>query len=251
MTSPYVNIIIPTFNEESNLADTYGALVQALESLVPSFEITIVNDASLDKTGSIADDLARNDSRVSVLHHSNNRGIGRAFVTGVANGRGEWLMLIPADLAMDLSDLHKYFEAAQTADVIVGLASQKPDFTLVRRIISRVNIRAIQILFGMHEEQFQYICLYRVRIFRDIVIEFSDSAFFHAEILIKAKALGYRLVQVVIGYIPRRAGHATGANPLAVIRTMRDMLGFWMRWVLQGPRAASTRSNDEDFKRQE
>ena len=53
----------------------------------------------------------RADPCIRALHHPVNRGIGGGFVTGVAEARGEWLILIPADLALDLADLGKYFEA--------------------------------------------------------------------------------------------------------------------------------------------
>lgn len=235
----FLSVIIPAFNEQDNLPVTVSILQARLKSLVPSHEIIIVDDASVDKTGEAADDLTRISTDVRAFHHSHNSGIGRAFVTGIRNARGEWVMLVPADLAMDVNDLHKYFDASRDCDVVVGLASDRSDSTLGRRIVSFVNIRAVQLLFGMHERQFQYICLYRMQIFHSMQIEYADSAFFHAEILIKAKALGYRLNEVVIGYSPRRAGRATGARPKTIMITSLNLISFWIRWVTKGKRKAS------------
>jgi hypothetical protein len=70
-------------------------------------------------------------------------------------------------------------------------------------------------------------------VLRRIEIEYWRSAFFHAEILIKAARLGYRLVEVEVCYAPRASGRATGARPRLIGRTVRDMFCFWWRWVWQ------------------
>ena len=87
----------------------------------------------------------------------------------------------------------------------------------------------MQILFGMRERQFQYICLYRLAVLRMLNIEYIRSAFFHAEVLIKAKAIGARLVEVDVRYVPRHSGRAGGARGSLILRTLRDMSVFWLR----------------------
>ncbi|MBI4790435.1 MAG: glycosyltransferase family 2 protein [Chloroflexi bacterium] len=225
----FLSVVIPAYNEAQNLPKTVALLCDKLSACVPSFELLIVDDASRDRTGAVADELAANDARVLAIHHSENRGIGAGFVTALSQARGEWFMLIPADLAMDINELGKYFQAAQNADIAVGLRSDKSDYGLFRKLVSFTNITLVQRLFGMRERQFQYISLYRTHILREIGIEFYHSAFFHAEILIKAQARGYRLVEVEIGYIPRLLGRATGAKAWLIVHTMRDMVYFWLR----------------------
>lgn len=229
MVSPYLTVLIPAFNEETNLRSTLQVLAETLPAHVRSFELLIVDDASRDRTGALADQLAAEDSRVRVVHHPENRGIGGAFVTGVAHARGDWLILIPADLALDPADLVKYFQAARKADIVVGLRSDKRDYTPFRRLVSWINIRLVQTLFDMPLHQFQYISLYRTQILRDVSIEFCNSAFFFPEILIKARARGYRLTEVDIRYLPRASGRATGARFSMIWGSLRDLLGFWRR----------------------
>jgi glycosyltransferase involved in cell wall biosynthesis len=149
--------------------------------------------------------------------------------TGIAAARGEWLILIPADLALDLDELRKYLDACRDADVVVGVRSDRSDYTAVRRLISWANISLIRLLFGMEQRQFQYISMYRVAVLRQMEVEYWRSAFFHAEILIKAKRLGYRLVEADIHYVPRASGRATGAKVGLIVRTVRDILRFWLR----------------------
>jgi glycosyltransferase involved in cell wall biosynthesis len=231
-TQPFLTVLVPAFDEEAGLARDMETLLAGLERLGTSYEVIIVDDASRDQTGLIADDLAVAHTRVRVVHHASNQGIGGGFVSGIAAAAGEWLILIPADLAMDVSELSIYLEAAREADVVVGVRSDRGDYSAWRRIVSWVNIRLIQLLFGMRERQFNYISMYRLAVLRQMRIEYWQSAFFHAETLIKAKALGYRLVEVEIGYVPRATGRATGARPRVILRTLCAMLSFWLRWRL-------------------
>ncbi len=231
---PFLSVVIPAYNEQDNLPATARTLVAKLSACVPSFELLIVDDGSRDRTAAIADELAASDARVRAFHHPLNRGIGGGFVTGTRQACGEWFMLIPADLALDPDELSKYFDATRHADVIVGIRSDKSDYSPLRRFVSWTNIWLIQSLFGMPQRQFQYISLYRTRLFQEIEIEYGGSAFFWAEILIKARARGYRMTEVEIRYVPRETGTATGANPRLVMRTVRDLFHFWLRGDWRG-----------------
>lgn len=226
---PYLTVLMPAYNEEAGLARSVGLLLAELAGLGVTFELLIVDDASTDRTGAIADGLAAHAPAVRAIHHARNRGIGGGFVTGVAEARGQWLILIPADLALDLSELPKYRDAATDADVVVGVRSDRSDYSGYRLLVSWINIRLIQLLFGMTERQFNYITMYRLAVLRAMKIDYWHSAFFHAETLIKAKALGYRLTEVDISYVPRAAGHQTGARPKLILLTLRDIFRFWVR----------------------
>jgi glycosyltransferase involved in cell wall biosynthesis len=200
-----------------------------------------VDDASTDDTFVVAQALAARCPGVRVVQHAANGGIGRAFKTGVENACGAWLILIPADLALQPRELAKYLEAARGADIVVGNRSNVDDYSFFRRLVHYANIGLIRLLFGMPLRQFQYISLYRLAVLRQMDIEFTGSAFVLAEILIKARALGARLVEVPIEYLPRASGQATGARWKLVAATVRDLLTFWWRWVRLGPVAASRR----------
>lgn len=226
---PFLTIFIPAYNEEGNLHSCVEVVLKRMAELGVSVEVLIVDDGSRDGTGTLADELARRIPCVRAVHHPANLGVGGAFRTAVEQAQGEWLILIPADLALDPRELSRYIDAAPTADIVVGLRSDWSDYSLLRYVVSRTNIRLIQLLFGMKERQFQYISMYRMEVLRSIEIEYWRSAFFLPEILIKAKALGKRLVEVEIRYAPRLTGKATGAKAVLVFRTVADILRFWTR----------------------
>jgi len=232
---PQWTVFIPAYNEASNLPTCLEQLTAETARLGVTVEFLIVNDASRDETGPLAEALALADPRIRVIHHARNLGIGGAFVTAIEHAHGEWLILIPADLALHVSELHKYLDAAPAADIVVGVRSDRSDYNWARLLVSQTNIFLIQRLFGMSERQFQYISLYRLAVLRALKIEFWRSAFFLAEVLIKAKRLGYRLTEVEIAYAPRLTGKATGGKLWLIVVTVIDLFRFWLRWVTLGP----------------
>lgn len=240
---PFLTVFVPAYNEEKNLPQCVEILTNKLVELNVDAEILIVDDHSKDQTGVIADQIAAGYPNVRVVHHQKNEGIGGGFLTARANAKGEWLILIPADIAMEPEELARYLEKAQDADVVVGLRSNRSDYTLGRKIVSFINIRLIQLLFDVQIQQFQYISMYRMKVLQEMDIEYAHSAFFHAEILVKAKALGKRLVEVEIKYIPRSGGKATGAKFKQIALTVRDIFHFWLKWIWLGPEKASKRQS--------
>jgi glycosyltransferase involved in cell wall biosynthesis len=236
---PFLTIFVPAYNEAQNLPTCVDILLKKINELKVDAEILIVDDGSTDETGAIAEQLALKNKGVKIIHHKKNIGIGGAFVTAVEHADSEWLILIPADLALKPDELRHYLTAAPNADIVVGLRSDRSDYTLERHLVSKTNIFLIRSLFGMKEHQFQYISMYRMDVLREIEIEYWQSAFFLAEILIKSKTLGKRLTEVEIKYLPRTTGKATGAKLKLVVLTVKDLFQFWLRWLWLGPIKAS------------
>jgi glycosyltransferase involved in cell wall biosynthesis len=231
-----LTVLMPAYNEEAGLADAVVQVLAALDACGVSAELLLVNDGSTDHTGQIADALAGRRPEVRAVHHASNLGIGAGMRTGMAAARGQRLILIPADLALDLSELCLYLETARRADVVVGICPDRRDYSRFRRVVSWANTRLIQALFRMPLRQFNYISMYPVDYLRRIEVRYWSSAFFFAEILIKLRAMGARLEEVDITYAPRTSGRATGANVSLIAATGRDMLEFWFHWVLLGER---------------
>lgn len=276
---PFLTVLIPAYNEAAGLAESVRLVRDKLVTLGVAAEILIVNDASRDETGAIAEALAAESVGlavstgladglaestgladgladglaesteltepvdtalvrppslhlpVRVVHHPLNLNIGGAFMTGVREARGEWMILIPADLAMDLDELRLYLAAAEHADVVVGVCPERSDYARLRRVISWLNVWTIRTLFGMPLRQFNYISMYRTALLRRMPIRYWHSAFFFAEVLIRARDMGARLVEVETSYVPRATGEATGANWRLIRRTARDVMDYRLRRI--------------------
>src|ERR671937_2482313 len=79
-----LSVVLPMWNEGPNIARTVEAAREACSALVPAgefsdFELIIVNDASTDGTGEVADRMAEADPRIRVVHHDRNRRLGASI----------------------------------------------------------------------------------------------------------------------------------------------------------------------------
>jgi hypothetical protein len=86
----------------------------------------------------------------------------------------------------------------------------------------------------MKQRQFNYIHMYRREMLNRIDIE-SRGVFITAEIMIKARDLGYMLHEVDITYVPRTAGKATCGNTAVIVETVRDLFRFWWKRTFHRP----------------
>lgn len=112
-------VIVPTYNERENLP----RLVPAVLAQHPSLEVLIVDDASPDGTGKIADELSAREPRVHVLHRAGKLGLGTAYLAGFRWGLDQGFDLLfemDADFSHDPSHLPQFLEAAQQFDVVLG-----------------------------------------------------------------------------------------------------------------------------------
>lgn len=92
--TPSVSIIVPVFNVAHYLDACLGSLCQQTMS---DIEIICVDDASSDGSSALLDAVARQDTRVVILKHANNRGLSAARNTGLRSARGPWVLFVDSD----------------------------------------------------------------------------------------------------------------------------------------------------------
>ncbi len=113
-------IVLPTFNEADNLE----GIVAAVRTALPEARVLVVDDASPDGTGAIADRVAAADPAVHVLHRAAKQGLGRAYVAGFRHAldRGAaFVFEMDADFSHAPSDLPRLLAAARGgADLALG-----------------------------------------------------------------------------------------------------------------------------------
>ena len=105
-------VVVPTYNEYENLP----GLVERIRCVVPDADILVVDDASPDGTGELADELARSDEHVHVLHRPGKQGLGVAYVAGYGWGMDRSYQRF---VQMDADGSH---QPEQIPDLLAGLA---------------------------------------------------------------------------------------------------------------------------------
>lgn len=117
-----VLVVMPTYNEVDNISLT----VEQVLSRCPEVSIVVVDDCSPDGTGQIADKLANRDARVHVIHRTDSKGLGPAYLTGFAWGlKHGYQIICEMDMdgshrPQDLSRLLQYIEHHNEVDLVIG-----------------------------------------------------------------------------------------------------------------------------------
>ena len=118
-SGPAALVIVPTFNERENLP----LLVDALMNY-PNVSLLVVDDASPDRTGDVADALARqHPNRIDVMHRTERPGLGRSYIDGIRRAIERPVDVIcqmDADLSHDPRHLPDLIAATSRADVVLG-----------------------------------------------------------------------------------------------------------------------------------
>lgn len=91
-------IIIPAYNEEEVIQESYRRLTRVMESTGESYELLFINDGSRDQTARIIDRIAQTDPNVRLLDFSRNFGHQIAITAGMDHARGDAIVIIDADL---------------------------------------------------------------------------------------------------------------------------------------------------------
>lgn len=146
-TDPRLSIVVPLFNEHDNLPILHRGLKDALDSLHCAYEIVLVNDGSKDDTPAIMDALAAADSSTVAVHLSRNFGHQAAVTAGLAQTRGQAVIVMDGDL-QDPPEVLPQFVAMweQGFDVVYAVRQNRKENILQRaayhafyRVLSAVS----------------------------------------------------------------------------------------------------------------
>jgi dolichol-phosphate mannosyltransferase len=149
-------LILPTYNEADNLEQMVQAVLPRLAEGGGEPRILIVDDASPDGTGAIADRLAAENPEVSVLHRSRKDGLGRAYLAGfqaALDGGAELILQMDCDFSHDPADVPRLIAASGSADVVLGSryvpGGGVENWALRRRIQSRGGCAYARLILGV------------------------------------------------------------------------------------------------------
>jgi dolichol-phosphate mannosyltransferase len=139
-----VLVVVPTYNEVANL----GPVLERLLDAVPEAHALVVDDASPDGTGELADEVAARDPRVHVLHRPGKAGLGPAYVAGFRWGRArgyDVLVEMDADGSHAPEQLPRLLAALEDADLALGSryvpGGEVTDWPAHRLLLSRAGNR--------------------------------------------------------------------------------------------------------------
>jgi glycosyltransferase involved in cell wall biosynthesis len=221
-------VVLPMYNEEEYIERTLEAAQDVLQGMGADYEIVIVDDASNDRTGTLADELARHDARIRVLHHARNRSLGGALRTGFAAARKELVLYTDADMPFDLQVLPRAVGLLEHrgADLLIGYRLNRGAAGRRRALYTWGYNRLIRALFGLQVRDVNFAFkLVRRRLLEGMTLK-SEGSFIDAELLLRAHQAGARLIEIGVDYFPRTHGSSTLSSPRVILKILREMLAL-------------------------
>ena len=230
-------VIIPTYNERENLP----LIVRRVQQARPDVHILVVDDASPDGTGELADELAQADpERLHVMHRAGKGGLGAAYVAGFGWGldRGYAVLVeMDADGSHPPEQLHRLLDAIDRgADLVIGSRYVKGgevcNWPRRRLILSRTANTYSRILLGVdiHDITAGYRA-YRREVLEKIDLSTIDSKGYCFQIDLTWRSInhGFAVVEVPITFTEREFGQSKmgGSN-------IREAMVKVAQWGIRG-----------------
>ena len=226
-------VIIPTYNERQNLP----RLVPEVLDQSPELDVLVVDDASPDGTGPLADELAaRHPGRVHVLHRAGKLGLGTAYVAGFrwALDRGYALVFeMDADFSHDPRHLPDFLALARDAGLVLGSRYLRGvtvvNWPMKRLVLSWLanayaravtGVRASDLTTGFRcyrREVLEAVDLHAVR---------STGYAFQIEMAVRAARKGFRIAETPIIFVDRNVGVSKMSKRIV-------WEAVWMVWRLR------------------
>ena len=229
MSVPSLSVFFPAYNDEGNIGKVVDAAVKTLEEVGGEYEVIVVHDGSPDRTGEVADGLARRHPKVRVIHHEKNLGYGAALKTGFTNANNDYVFYTDGDNQFDVLEMRKFVALvdAGLSDLVVGFRNRK-QYTLYRKVVSFTYNLVLQVLFDLPYRDVD--CAFKLvpRSLIDQIDISSVDAFIDAELLIKAQQLGYSVTEVGVTHRPRETG-VSGVKTDVILRTIWEMARFYLQ----------------------
>ena len=225
-------VIIPTYNESENI----GRIVPLVLEKDASINVLIVDDNSPDGTGQIADEMANQDERISVIHRQSKSGLGTAYITGfkfaLENGY-DLVFEMDCDFSHDPKYIVDFLKAVKDVDLVLG-----------SRYISGVNVinwPMSRLLLSYYANVYSRLvtglpvrdATGGFKCFRREVLEAidldrvkSNGYSFQIEMSFRAWKKGFKIKEIPIVFEDRKVGQSKMSK-----RIVREAV--WMVWRLR------------------
>jgi glycosyltransferase involved in cell wall biosynthesis len=197
---PQLSVIVPVYNE----AATIKEILEKIDAVTIDKEIIVVDDSSTDGTDKILRALKL--ANLKIIHHSSNRGKGAAFLTGLANATGDFVIVQDADLEYNPNDYLNLMEEIKKDNVGLVLGAR---FTeghqgdTIPRLGNKFVTSLLNFLFGVKINDI-LTCYKLLRRQTALSLNLESQGFcIDTELIIKVIKKKLLIKEVPVSYSPR------------------------------------------------
>jgi glycosyltransferase involved in cell wall biosynthesis len=224
-----ISAVLPAYNEEANIEGSVRTVANVLRGLTDEFEVIVTNDGSRDGTAAILDRLQEEAPELClrVVTHRQNRGYGAALASGFDAASKMLVFMTDGDRQFDVAELASFLPALDDrTDLVIGWRRKRAD-PFMRLVNAWGWKQLVNGLFGYTARDVDCAFkLFRREVWQSLTVH-SRGATFSAELLIKARRLGFQVVELPVSHFPRRGGSPTGARPSVIARAFLELFQLW------------------------
>ncbi|NCU25145.1 glycosyltransferase [Candidatus Nomurabacteria bacterium] len=138
------SVVVPLYNEEEVISETYRRLRKVMETLDGSYEVVMINDGSRDKTAAMAKEICASDSNFKLLNFSRNFGHQTAITAGMDHASGKAIIVIDADLQDPPEIIPEMIEKwKQGFEVVYGKRVSRKGETWFKKLTAKLFYRTL------------------------------------------------------------------------------------------------------------
>jgi len=221
LSTPYLSIIIPAYNEEHRLPTTLEQVFAFIKAQSYPAEVLIVENGSQDQTFRIAQKFSAQHHQFHALHER-GRGKGLAVRRGMLEAQGDYLFMCDADLSMPLDEINRFLPPAiERVDLVIGsreapgsVRYNEPQYRHLGGRLINLMIRMLA-LPGLHDTQCGFKC-FRRAVAEDLFKYQTLTGWsFDIELLYIARLRGYQIIEIPIPWY---------FNPESKLNVVQDAL---------------------------
>jgi undecaprenyl-phosphate 4-deoxy-4-formamido-L-arabinose transferase len=205
MEQPYLSIIIPVYNEESNLVPLMERLYPVVTGTGRPFEIIFTNDGSRDRSLEILQHMVQQYPGVRVVEFNGNFGQHMAILAAFEMSRGQIVITLDADLQNPPEEIPRLAAEMEKGFDVVGTVRQKRQDSLFRKLASRIVNITTNKMTGM--KMSDYGCMLRAY-HRDIIENINRCGESTTFIPALAQTFATNPTEIEVAHAERAAGES-------------------------------------------
>ncbi len=226
-------------NEEASLGDYVHRAEGFLSQVTDDFELVLIDDGSTDATWTVMNDLAQTRPWLRIVKNDGNRGTGYCYRKAINVASKDYFLAQTVDWAYDLTQIGQSLHLLERFDVLQGVRSNALSWhglgrrsdSIGKAVVSFVNYALIRVLFRLPLRDYQNVTVCPTERVQRIDLV-CDSSFANPEVLLKMWWHGMTFLEVPVRFERRIRGTATGTRIQSIVRSIREILVCWFRWVV-------------------
>jgi glycosyltransferase involved in cell wall biosynthesis len=227
-----VTVLIHACNEAEIIKRNIQDLNDFLRNNYKSYEIIVAEDGSTDGTDNILHLMSQGNKNIIHIHYSKRLGKGMALNNAFFSSSGKRIFMIDADFPVGLECIVKMFGRLGRNDIVIGSRMMKSSVikrSLSRSVASLSYNTLVRLLFrtGVRDHQCGVKAFKKEALSEILPLMRSSSFFWDTELLINAKELGYRILEMPITWNDRGKGKSKVSVPRDSLKMAKNLMEFW------------------------